>query len=763
MSTTPWKSTVPRVEDGQPVNQDTANLSIDALASRTDWLKSRLELMDLSSGKLSISGATLDPSVLSSDWVYLDPETGTHKKAVAELDNSNLDFMPTPASSARVVGLVVQKFGPAVGTILMIGSGSGGVMETPALPDFFNLLDADDLASMDQLGLTAFIPGDYYLSATTPGKMTREPKGAPVVFLGTFSEEGYLIKPWTRQFLDGHIHQRFSLHHRPASRTATSLTTVGFDSITDGVDLHGFVSYAPVDGSAYKKIQLSIKRDTTQTENKSPRRVAILHNDGVLDVSLYSIDAVGDETLVGTKTIDIPSYGEWVAVNWPAYDIETDILFSIIRVDSEGTRYSNTAAVDIGSLTPDGSGWEISSPGCFRGWTNVDPLIQMEYPNGAQFRYIVEGQSDLYAMMPIIPTEDPTLMVGGVFQVPETSWLYSGNEIFWLTDMVGDWDIPWSENHAPGESPEYPTDEGGTVLSFSTSPHGMSDPVVRNLTSKSKILTVKRLGSDAAAATGPLELGLDLKFAKDLVSASDLTKCLADISPDGESFVVGSKVSELVAGTNITLRNVATNGDLSSSDQYTGKVRIDAVMPNLRGASPSFSLFNAKETERNGIPYLEFLPPASAATAAVARIPIPIFDSGGDDLNLTLAFQWIGSAAGGNAARTAITKLEVRVVRPGLNISTTLATPGITIAHAVEFGTTYSAFEVGTEVEVPVALPPGSIEPGDQVFVRISREINSGPEFQVGLPGDTEANGLGADDYAGRIGLISLKWEIQLV
>ena len=777
MSEFNWRAVIEQIKNGESVDEVITNRALVALAERTDWLKSRIEQLDTTSGKLTLSSAEIDSTVSGGDWVYYDPVDDIYKQALAglEWDTTLQTYLPTKSSMA--VGIVVDKISPTNAVILIVGEG-------------VNLSTEPDIASVQDLmqnGET-FTPGRCFLSNTTPGKMTRFPAGAPLIPLGIFDTESSTIRPDVRDAFDSHYHRRFELFARPAGSLG-SLGT-GLLPIADGAGGAGEVAipshyYTVADDSS--RIGLAHRRNTTKVPDSGQRRVDIAKGAaGKLVITVHKdVDPLDPEAVdpdAVSKTIDHPSYGDEIAIDWPEDGVETDLIIAFIRADVlDATRHDNglTADLDGGLPATETDGvWKLNLPTDYKGWTNANPFLD-EVPVDARLRYLSEGHYDLFESFPPIPVEGAILYKNGAVAVEGADYRFSYFDLFWLdntfTDSAADKDV------LPFYLYDYSAGDIGEVdfqLTFVQNPIGPTETVVKSFKSVSDLLEITQLGGEQKASTGALQIALKLALAIKDAKPIAAETVLAQIDEESR-FILGTSVAELVAGSNTKLVKLESDGSENEAGPFVGKVRVEAVLPTLQGETTGIALFNAKESEKNGVVYTEFLPPAEAKTAVAARIKVPNIEiNPGLHARLRLYALFLGEAAPGGASQ-AVLKVDYRIAKAGTNINTGLASALRTEAWSVPIPGGYTPFEILAN-ELPVYGPSGSetfekepassvynlyadnlIQPNDIISVKVERVANTVP-FQVGDAGSLSANAIGPDDYSGNIGLVGLRWTIDL-
>lgn len=186
-----WVSDVAHIQDGEPVAASVASRPDKALEARSEYLKARLDGAGL--GEAAIAhGAVLAPAVLAGHAVAWNPATQRLEPALAEVATDPSTGAFVPSWRADVLGIVLAKTSATMGDVLLGGRAP---------------------ADLSAVGVTA--PGRYYLSSVTPGMLTPQapPVSVPVLFHD--GEFAYAVGG-TRNFLEAHVHHKFSLACRPA-------------------------------------------------------------------------------------------------------------------------------------------------------------------------------------------------------------------------------------------------------------------------------------------------------------------------------------------------------------------------------------------------------------------------------------------------------------------------------------------------------------------------------------------------------------------
>ncbi len=160
-----WTDTVPLISDGQSGDQATFNAPLQALADRTTYLKQQLDGITNKSNIVQY-GAIVKSDVVVGDLVYYNSTTLWFEKALAAWSDeydSNGDLKPSPKSLVR--GLVIEKTGAETASLLLAG----------------------EYESASIVAALFAAPGEYYLSATDPGKVSAV---APALKVPVLSYQG---------------------------------------------------------------------------------------------------------------------------------------------------------------------------------------------------------------------------------------------------------------------------------------------------------------------------------------------------------------------------------------------------------------------------------------------------------------------------------------------------------------------------------------------------------------------------------------------
>lgn len=225
-----WPHNIRPINPGDPVQADIVNRPDRSLQERTDYLKDRLDASDLGRAIFE-HDATVAPEVLPGMPVFWNWATNRYEPALVAvtLDETTQVFTVQPSSDC--VGMCYEKKTADRADIVLRG-----------LVVFKNLDSS--------IGQTVE-PGKYYLSAVTPGGLSKQKPPVTVVVChvqgprdNCSDELRVVVMPQSRDYVEEHTHYRFDLVPRPAG---TNTLVAGADgklhhTITDpNAELQGWL------------------------------------------------------------------------------------------------------------------------------------------------------------------------------------------------------------------------------------------------------------------------------------------------------------------------------------------------------------------------------------------------------------------------------------------------------------------------------------------------------------------------------------------
>lgn len=197
-----WLHNIRHVTPGEPVDAGVVNRPDRTLEDRTDYLKDRLDASDAGRALFDVD-ATIASDVLPGQPVFWNHVAQRYERALVatEVDTATQAIVVLP--SAECVGMCLRKKAADRGDIVLRG-----------LVTFENLN-----ASVGQ----TVAPGRYFLSASEPGKLTKQ---QPPITVSVCYVQGprdncsdalrVIVMPQLRDYTNDHTHYRFDLIAAPA-------------------------------------------------------------------------------------------------------------------------------------------------------------------------------------------------------------------------------------------------------------------------------------------------------------------------------------------------------------------------------------------------------------------------------------------------------------------------------------------------------------------------------------------------------------------
>lgn len=192
-----WPYKITHVAPGEPVQAGIVSRPDRALTERTDYLKDRLDAAEAGKAIFDLD-ATVSSDVLPGHAVYWNAQEQRYEPGivVVEYDTPSQGLVVRPSSEC--VGMCYKKTSATKADIVLRG-----------LVSFKDLTNS--IGEMIE-------PGKYYLSAVTPGKLSKQ---RPPVTVAVCYVQGprdncsddlrVIVCPQVRDFLDEHTHYRFDL------------------------------------------------------------------------------------------------------------------------------------------------------------------------------------------------------------------------------------------------------------------------------------------------------------------------------------------------------------------------------------------------------------------------------------------------------------------------------------------------------------------------------------------------------------------------
>jgi hypothetical protein len=211
MSLTPWLPLVRRIKDGETVDQATVNVPIDQLTQREQHLYEKFNEISGKSVLLAFAQPIhpeeiphILPNALTIVYYRNDSQGTGLSRSITGFSSSQSSSMFSPKDSNYSFGI----------TKMVYQSSNTADLYIEGLCEFDVALD-DPVRGILQSG-EVFAIGPYFLSAKSPGKITRDPAGIPVYVGYAISKTKFLLHTNVDEFSQFFINYRYHLLDRVA-------------------------------------------------------------------------------------------------------------------------------------------------------------------------------------------------------------------------------------------------------------------------------------------------------------------------------------------------------------------------------------------------------------------------------------------------------------------------------------------------------------------------------------------------------------------
>jgi len=384
--------------------------------------------------------------------------------------------------------------------------------------------------------------------------------------------------------------------------------------------------------------------------------------------------------------------------------------FSNIFTDHQHYRFDLLTA-PAGDFFDDSTNVSIPTPvNTIEGWLPAgDSVFNGLAPSLAKFGYNI-SESVLNNIWPPLPLAGVYLEWNkgeGFMGVPTDNYIVDNNGIWWLSDCSDD--VPFDDIASSSWDGSCPRpDQLEVRIWFTKMQFQTAKTVVTSLRSSSNMLTVRCLNDNNEAATGDLELHLDLSLAVVSDDNSDYI-VMKDINEDGE-IESGPVVSGIKVVGDASAASTAQDGSI-----HRGIVTLTVINAALGGELPIELVELNGTSEENYEATLGIGFPSDKDTDYRAKFQVPAALSGVTSMTVNVRFQLLAKTAG------TLPDLDFyyRVVnRPsGVTVLPTADTGPATITGIVT---------TGTDKYVEVESPDITVEPGDYVLFTLARTADGG-------------------------------------
>jgi hypothetical protein len=214
MSLTPWLPTIRKIRDGESVEQAVVNVPLEQLAQRDQHLYEKFIEISGKSVLIAVEQPIHPAEEFQADQLQLvyykqtqDGKEGLAKAYAGFASSSSSSFFK-PGNSSYVFGITKTLYTQSMVADVYIE----GLCELE-----INLDDPDKGLIQKISGVVEpFEVGPYYLSASSPGKITKNPSGIPVYVGYALSRNKFLLSSNTDEFSQFFINFRFHVLDRVA-------------------------------------------------------------------------------------------------------------------------------------------------------------------------------------------------------------------------------------------------------------------------------------------------------------------------------------------------------------------------------------------------------------------------------------------------------------------------------------------------------------------------------------------------------------------
>lgn len=185
------------IQAGDPVSAGVTNRPLQTIDQNVRYLWEVLQAAAVGS-TVYARRVTVEPEMLKGHAAFYNATTQRFERGLAQLETDSATGMLVTSASTQVWGVVAIKHNSTLADILLFGYD-----------------DIDISAAIDG----EVVAGVYYLSAQTPGKLTRQKPPVSVPVLRADGAGKVFVVPQFVDLLDKHKHYRFELACQPAGDT----------------------------------------------------------------------------------------------------------------------------------------------------------------------------------------------------------------------------------------------------------------------------------------------------------------------------------------------------------------------------------------------------------------------------------------------------------------------------------------------------------------------------------------------------------------
>ncbi len=736
MPTTPWVPMVTLVTDGQQVSAETINPILDQLIQREEYLYEQFananDLSVLTAFSQPIHPDELADGVIVSGNLLVgyfanDDDGSGVRRAVVSLSTSATQSLFTPNNSSYPFGIINN-----VSTNGTVDLWLSGLITFP-----INIDDpTNGLTQPTGVGtVEAFKVGPYYLSQSTPGKITANPSGIAVFVGYGISETQFLLNPSVNQLSQLFTTYQFNLIDRPTA-VPVLLNTSGSNGVANGT--------------------------TTFTSTSASFASSMIGHTITISGVNYTITAVASTHSVTLSSAVTAATGLTFAVN--AWTIPNSDMTRLGWVDVVWLQANDPSAL-TGYVVPAGAKYLYNVPQSYAtddadnsGAGSIDQTTQTD-------------NTDLVSLIPPTPADFSLLTVNGVIQTyrdtisPYGLFTIDSYGIWWYDD--NDTTQPWSSELASSWAPaNWPTNKGDAstrpyiFLRFTRFNPTFGQSIVTSLApfndgttnNSSNMLALVDKKTGLPAMVGDLLAKLNIVFATDVTVTASPT-ALATVTYNqvtGQMVRTVTPVISTLTGLNgvTVVQNPANSGNYQISFQSQG------ITGQVYDLEPENAFLDYLGTSLHS--YLHFPYSGAAITyGVVGKIVLPEQFPYGQPLYIVLHLFGFSNVSGNNSIGFNFS-YNVSTVVNGVGPTAVLAANSTSPNNTLLPNDT-----VGVSSPLVITLPSGYVAQQPYKYKNVALSIpaaNIGPDSIVNFR--LTRNILAGTDYGADIGLLAVYWSI---
>ena len=702
------------IKEGEPVSPGTPNRPLRQLDQNIQYLWDVIQAANLGS-TVYARQMTVDSTVELGMPVYWNGSESRFDAAIAKMETDPITGYVQGSPSSEVWGIVAEKHEADLADILLFGYAKVDISAAT--------------------GSSGSVPtGTYYLSGTGEGKLVLQKPAVSVPVLRADGNGNVFVNPSFMDFLSNHQHYMFDLTMLPAGDTTppkfdgTGVLEAKHHITNANIALTGWLpaDNAVFEGNAPAGAKFGYNIPVEPGLNNMFPPIPLKSVDvELLRPSIYTtpgVISIVDDFFTSASGQTIADGATWkysyAVANVQQLNQEDQVIVNPTYLGSQAVADGLT----IFGAFNDAATSDLASP--------YITLFAQNFSGGT----VTVPAAGIKCTVTIIKNPENWKMTKLAGQALDDLVQVDRNGIWWMSDCYDE--VPWPTDYTTGDSVSYsltgcPSDARPQMKLYFTKVNlATSDSVVRSLNSVDTRIKIYCAGGTMEAATGDLDIDLDLSFViTEGASGYQVLKTL-----EGENFTRGP-IAEGIYTTNPS--NTILAGDLSETVEiggenqtvYRGNVKVNVTEnPTLELSSQIVRLDGATE-ENNPALYIGLS--SDYASSYIVKFDVPNDAAG---TNFTPSFRIIGRASG---SLPQLTFKRAVLAKPTSTVSGNSVDDLGDPASWTDITSTLdmSSFSLGgADYAVQLtASSPIVVTAGSQVYIEVSRSASDGYLSEVGI------------------------------